>query len=376
MKVLHCPEIVGGNAQQLAKVEREFGLNSKSIAFKQTQYAYPVDEILLQKNSGRLKLELARWKLLYKAFFFDVIHYNFGQSIMPMGIHFKDKIIASYPLFIRIFIHGYTHFVEMLDVRLLKFLNKKIVVTYQGDDIRRGDYCRNNFDITFATYVSDNYYTISSDLTKKRKVAKFNKYADQVYALNPDLLYLLDSRAKFLPYSHINLDDWKISTATPNKIPVVLHAPSNRNVKGTKFILDAVQNLRNKGLLFEFVLIEGMSNAEARRHYSRVDILVDQLLAGWYGGLAVELMALGKPVIAYIREQDLKFIPQEMADEMPIIHANPTNVEDVLESWITKEKSALSEWGLKCRSYVERWHDPRKIAMEVCRDGYGLILND
>jgi glycosyltransferase involved in cell wall biosynthesis len=160
----------------------------------------------------------------------------------------------------------------------------------------------------------------------------------------------------------------------PNKIPVVLHAPSNRNVKGTKFILDAVQNLRNKGLLFEFVLIEGMSNAEARRHYMRADILVDQLLAGWYGGLAVELMALGKPVIAYIREQDLKFIPQEMADELPIIHGDPSNIEDVLESWITKEKSDLIEWGLKCRSYVERWHDPRKIAKKVCRDGYGIIL--
>ncbi len=374
MKVLHCPEIVGGNSQQLAKAERELGVESKSIVFKQTYYLYSADEVLLSQNAGRLRLEFSRWKLLFKAFFFDVIHYNFGQSIMPMGIHFRDERIANYPLAIRFFIHCYTHALEMFDVRLLKFFNKKIVVTFQGDDIRQGDYCRNNFEITFATHVSQNYYTHRSDLIKRRKVAKFNKFADRVYSLNPDLLYLLDSSAKFLPYSHISLDEWRISAATSNKIPVVLHAPSNREVKGTQFLLDAVKNLKKKGLEFEFILIEGMSNAEAREHYERADILVDQLLAGWYGGLAVELMALGKPVISYIRDQDLAFIPQEMRCELPIINANPTNIEDILGSWIANQKAALIERGLQSRAYVEKWHDPRKIAKEVCRDGYGAIL--
>ena len=65
-----------------------------------------------------------------------------------------------------------------------------------------------------------------------------------------------------------------------------------------------------------------LSNKEARKRYETADILIDQLLAGWYGGLAVELMALGKPVICYIREDDLKYIPKEMRDELPIINAN------------------------------------------------------
>src|SRR6058998_2007963 len=42
------------------------------------------------------------------------------------------------------------------------------------------------------------------------------------------------------------------------------------------------------------------------------DLLVDQLLTGWYGAVAVEMMALGKPVVCYLREDDLKFIDSRM----------------------------------------------------------------
>ena len=75
------------------------------------------------------------------------------------------------------------------------------------------------------------------------------------------------------------------------------HAPSHRAVKGTNLIIDALNSLKKKGFSFELVLIEGLSNSEARKKYETVDVLVDQLFAGWYGGLAVEAMALGKPVL-------------------------------------------------------------------------------
>ena len=32
--------------------------------------------------------------------------------------------------------------------------------------------------------------------------------------------------------------------------------------------------------------------------YAQADLVVDQVLIGWYGALAVETMAMGKPVIA------------------------------------------------------------------------------
>ena len=77
----------------------------------------------------------------------------------------------------------------------------------------------------------------------------------------------------------------------------MLHAPSRRIVKGTKYILDAVEELKSEGLKFDFKMVEGMKNSDAKELYRTADIVVDQLRIGWYGVLAVEAMALGKPVI-------------------------------------------------------------------------------
>ena len=325
MRVLHCPEIVGGNAQQLARAERGLGLESKAIAFRQTYFAYESDEVLLQANAGRLKLELARWRLFWRALSYDVIHYNFGQSIMPVAIHYKDERLEKYSLISRLCIFAYSHLFEFLDVRVLKLLGKGIVVTYQGDDARQGDYCRRNFSITFADEVGKGYYSSVSDSMKRRRISRFSCLADKVFALNPDILHVLTEKARFLPYSHIDLERWSPngSDFSVNRVPVVVHAPSHQGVKGTRFIVEAVKKLREKGVQFEFVLVEGLSNTEARKEYARADLLVDQLLAGWYGGLAVEFMALGKPVICYIRESDLKFIPEQMKADLPIIDASP-----------------------------------------------------
>ncbi|RME84127.1 MAG: glycosyltransferase, partial [Caldilineae bacterium] len=81
--------------------------------------------------------------------------------------------------------------------------------------------------------------------------------------------------------------------------PVVLHAPTHRGAKGTHVVIEAVRRLREvDGVDFEFQLVENLRHTEARQLYERADLLIDQLYAGWYGGLDVELMALGKPVIA------------------------------------------------------------------------------
>ena len=77
------------------------------------------------------------------------------------------------------------------------------------------------------------------------------------------------------------------------------HAPTHRLVKGTDVIIRSI-NLLKKKYDFEFILIEGLKNIEAKNQYKKIDVLIDQLFHGWYGGLAVEAMALGKPVISYI----------------------------------------------------------------------------
>ena len=148
----------------------------------------------------------------------------------------------------------------------------------------------------------------------------------------------------------------------------MIHAPSHRGAKGTAYILEAVDRLKAEGVAFEFVLVENLSNAEARTLYERADLVVDQLLAGWYGGFAVEVMALGKPVICYLRESDFGFLPQAMRSALPLINARPDNIFAVLREWLTARRSELSARGMTCRQYVEHWHDPIRIARDIKAD--------
>jgi glycosyltransferase involved in cell wall biosynthesis len=149
---------------------------------------------------------------------------------------------------------------------------------------------------------------------------------------------------------------------------VVLHAPSRREVKGTRFVLEAIARLQATGVPCELVLVEGRSHAEACRLYARADLLVDQLLVGWYGAVAVELMALGKPVVCYIREEDLERVPPHMRQDLPVINATPATIYKVLRRCLTTDRHALSELGRRGRSYVEKWHDPRQIAARLKGD--------
>jgi glycosyltransferase involved in cell wall biosynthesis len=102
--------------------------------------------------------------------------------------------------------------------------------------------------------------------------------------------------------------------------------------------------------------------------YEQADLVIDQLLVGWYGGMAVEAMALGKPVISYIREGDLRFIPPAMSSQLPIIRATPSTLYDVLSEWLTVRRQELSRVGSRSRAYVERWHDPLWIANRLKRE--------
>ncbi len=97
--------------------------------------------------------------------------------------------------------------------------------------------------------------------------------------------------------------------------------------------------------------------------YGKADIVIDQLRIGWYGAFAVEVMKMGKPVIAYINEDDLKFIPQEMAKDCreAMINANEESIEKVLWDYI-ENRGCLELKRNAQMEYVRKWHDPIYVA--------------
>jgi hypothetical protein len=152
-----------------------------------------------------------------------------------------------------------------------------------------------------------------------------------------------------------------------------VHAPTDRTVKGTRYLLAALEQLRGEGIAFELDLVEGVPLEATRERYARADLAVDQLLAGWYGAFAVDAMALGTPVVAYLRQDDLDGIPAAMRAELPIVDATPDTIADVLRTLLTARRHELPELGRRARAFVERWHDPVTIARRTVAD-YERVL--
>jgi glycosyltransferase involved in cell wall biosynthesis len=370
-RVLHCPWNIAGNPAALARFERQILCDSHSVTVREMAYGFATDEVLLEAGAGPWQEEMRRIQLLGRALRdFNVIHYNFGQTILECST--IPRLDFGRPWNIR---HNslvlYRYLSWMTDLAIMRLLNKVIVMTYQGDDARQGDYCQRHFDISPADHVD--YYSRESDEWKRRAIRRVARYADRIYALNPDLLHVLPRGARFLLYASVDPREWTAPPRSINDVPIVLHAPTHRGAKGTQYVLRAAEELQREGVRFELLLAEHMPRDQARRIYERADFVVDQLLAGWYGAFAVEAMCLGKAVIAYIRQQDLASLPPEFVADLPIIPATPATVKGVMRDLLTHRRNELPELGRRARHFAEKWHDPRKIATQTVRDYEALL---
>jgi len=356
----------------LARFEREQGLSSRSVTLRPDRFGFAADEVLFTSGIAPWREECRRIALLQRALrHFDVIHFNFGQTILQSQT-VPRLDLSRRPWALRH--NGLALFRQlswMTDLSLLHAANKVIVMTYQGDDARQGDYCRSHFEISHAHHV--NYYNAESDEWKRRAIGRVARYADRIYALNPDLLHVLPLGARFLAYANVDPLDWRPSVKPLGDPAVVLHAPTDREAKGTRFLCAAVDELKRKGLRLELALVEDLPHDQVRPAYERADIVVDQLLIGWYGGFAVEAMCLGKPVVGYIRKADLRPLPPDFVHDLPIVGATPATIKDVLSDLLTSRRGDLPELGRRARQFAERWHDPRQIVGETARDYAGLV---
>ena len=374
IKILHLPTSVGGNPQMLNHFMNLMGLDSHCWVLSQ----HPLglckgsDKFIYKTTDKFLIKEIKRFLSLKYLFFYKLVFFNFGSSLYtPFPKHrFSHQRGIKYLLF---FIYSfYRKWMQIFEIAILRVRKIKVFVLYQGSDSRQHEYCKRNFSVRIPLYNNEiSLKDYQMDEAKRLQIKLFDKISSQIYALNPDLMYVLPPRTKFLPYSHVNLEEWLPVYLGNEKRPLrVGHAPSNRNIKGTKTVIEVASKMKSSGFDFEFILIEGVNNSEAKKKYEEIDILVDQLFAGWYGGLAVELMALGKPVLSYLREEDFHFLPKEMPKDIPIINVNEFTLLEKLNELLSMPRNDLRNIGHRSRKYVEKWHDPQKVTNRILKDIY------
>jgi hypothetical protein len=198
------------------------------------------------------------------------------------------------------------------------------------------------------------------------KVWMWSLYADHVISGCDWVDYMQHWDTLCISHFSIDLDRWVSTSAERRSGPVrILHAPNHKNIKGTRFFELAVERLQRMGHEVELVMVQGVPNAELKKLISECDIVADQLVIGWYAMFAIEAMALGKPVLCYVRD-DLEelYIRVGLLErgELPLIKCSPKDLNEVLENLIV-DRLGLQEIGARGRAYVEKHHSLDSIGV-------------
>jgi glycosyltransferase involved in cell wall biosynthesis len=98
---------------------------------------------------------------------------------------------------------------------------------------------------------------------------------------------------------------------------------------------------------------------------AQADVVVDQVFMGWYGMVAVEAMALGRPALCYIRPD----FEQRLIDD-PIVRITKETLTADLERVLTDaDRESLAQRG---RAFVERENAAPVIARRLA-DTYARL---
>jgi glycosyltransferase involved in cell wall biosynthesis len=264
-----------------------------------------------------------------------------------------------------VFLFGYTLLPHNLDLPLLKFFRKKTIMWFLGSDIiSYEDVEREKRKVGLVDYQNE-FKKESPEATREKikMIRRVEKYVDYIIA-DPTIAHLL--RREYIGINqqtgiHMPIDIINIRyNSVPNSIPIIIHAPSNEGKKGTKFIIEALDRLKEEGYRFEFRLCQSMSNMQVREILSEGDIAVDQLFSVAGGMFAVEAMAAGCAVLG-------GNIPELSGiSDLPIIHTDPTNIYQNLKL-LLETPDLRQELGRKGRSYAEKYHDHTKVAKDILK---------
>jgi glycosyltransferase involved in cell wall biosynthesis len=329
MRIVHATSNICGLPALLAAYQRRLGYQSTAILYPTLAGPAPgtVDLArLLEGNRLTRRLRRAR-TIAWVAHTFDVFHFHFHTTFAP----------------------------EQADVALLSALGKRIIFHLHGCDIR--DPRRTRVEHRLSACSECTHACMVP--VKLRLPETIRRYADAVLVSTPDLVEFVDG-AEYLP-NPVDPVPWgQLRRAPVAHRPageewVVVHAPTDREIKGTRHIIAAVERLRDSGFPVQLRIYEGIPQPELRRACAEADVIVDQVFMGWVGLFAIEMMAMGKPVMAYVRP-DL----EDQLAGMPVVQADPWSLAERLRALLLapERRAELSARG---PIYVREHHDLGQI---------------
>ncbi|MDF1684636.1 MAG: glycosyltransferase [Legionellaceae bacterium] len=324
----------------MARALKERGYVSDTAVLVESPI-YPRDtfDVVLSPEGAYPKImKLCLGNLMAYCFFmralwkYDVFHYYFDGGLL------------RHTLFSR------------LELSILKLCRKKIVLLPYGSDAFVYDLIPN---VLWRHGLMIEYSRFGNTAAMlQKKIRRMTASADIVIACLVHCINL--PRWDILPLTCYPVDTKRFEPVYPEtkkNSPIrIAHACNHRGVKGSVFLIDAVERLVDAGFNVQLDIIEAVPNEEALARIKACDIYVDQLIFG-YAQAALEGLAFGKIVISALDnspEYDL-FRRFSYLNECPIVSANPDTIYDVLKQLIAQRKT-WDTMGRASRAYVEHRH--------------------
>ena len=291
----------------------------------------------------------------YKILYLDYLYLIF--NVKSIYLYFQGGVFL------------YTKYLWRLEPYLLKAAGVKTVVMPYGGDVQSFDKTPN---LLFKHAHSKDYPAHRYNRRRQeKKMELWTNHASHVISGCDWVDYMHHWDTLMVSHFSINVDLFANVKPCPRNSDSfrILHAPNHREIKGTQFVVEAVEKLKAEGHDVELVLVEKLSNLEILELILSVDLVIDQLIVGWYAMFAIESMLAGKPVICFLRDDLLNLYRSKgliAVDEPPLINIAPLNLKEELSELILNQDK-LSDYSKRGFDYVSRVHSTTSIGSKFDR---------
>lgn len=227
-------------------------------------------------------------------------------------------------------------FIFNLDLKLIKLLKKQIVWCFCGDDARWYNAMKQEYEANGLLPVKypSSYDYSNLGLFKRLSIIRMaERYADVIFSRREQAQLQIRPFHHYIPF-HQDLEH-PVNSVTVKQVkrPLVIHAPTNSEMKGSKYILKAVEELKQENEVdFEFQIIQGMNRSELQKLLEQSNIAIDQLYTPGGGRFTTESLSKGLVVITLMAYN--KYPQGFPRGDCPIIDAEVSNIKSVLKATI------------------------------------------
>ena len=262
----------------------------------------------------------------------------------------------------------HSHFLQVIspsfwEARFLKIMGKKLVFHFRGDDIRRKELNMElNPDLNCCQECDypDDY---CHDKMRERLARLARKFGNLFLVTTPDLQDFIPEAIHF-PFMIPELPgetiiNPKINLKKERGIFKILHLTNHEGIDGTRYIVDAINRLRNEGYHIHLEMMKKVPFQEVLQKYPEFDLSVGKLMMGYYANAQIEAMLFGIPTMCYIRGEFLEQIP-----DCPIINVKPETVYEKIKYFLDHEDE-LEEAGRRGPGFVRKHHSGLLLARRL-----------